>query len=188
MSSSYDLKPSIFGKFITLQYSSEFSSSSFMSFFVVKTIRWGKNYLLSILDGHLIHYPSPINLTYAWSFGSSAGICLVIYSILLRGCTILEPQTHKYRFQIGFGKCDWSLTKTGLARKQAKPDATVLHWMLEEGAFTQGGPSIIWKGWSIVLSGVLMLLTYFSTFILWTIGFALLAKHGAKKKEGPPRW
>ena len=78
MSSSYDLKPSIFGKFITLQYSSEFSSSSFMSFFVVKTIRWGKNYLLSILDGHLIHYPSPINLTYAWSFGSSAGICLVI--------------------------------------------------------------------------------------------------------------
>ena len=71
MSSSYDLKPSIFGKFLPLiSNSSEYSSS--MSYFVTKTIRWGKNYLLSILDGHLIHYPSPLNLTYAWSFGSSA--------------------------------------------------------------------------------------------------------------------
>ena len=77
MSSSYDMRPSIFGKFLPVfSNSSEYSSS--MSYFVVKTIRWGKNYLLSILDGHLIHYPSPLNLTYAWSFGSSAGICLVI--------------------------------------------------------------------------------------------------------------
>jgi len=77
MSSSYDLKPSIFGKFLPLiSNSSEYSSS--MSYFVTKTIRWGKNYLLSILDGYLIHYPSSLNLTYAWSFGSSAGICLII--------------------------------------------------------------------------------------------------------------
>ena len=65
MSSSYDLRPSIFGKFINLSFSSKYTNSSFMSSFVVKTLRWGKNYLLSILDGHLIHYPSPLNLTYA---------------------------------------------------------------------------------------------------------------------------
>ena len=46
--------------------------------FVLNRTRWNKNYLLSILDNHLIHYPSPINLNYAWSFGSVAGICLVI--------------------------------------------------------------------------------------------------------------
>lgn len=40
--------------------------------------RWNKNYLLGLLDSHLIHYPTPIGLTYAWSFGSLAGICLVI--------------------------------------------------------------------------------------------------------------
>jgi len=40
--------------------------------------RWNKNYLLSILNSHIIDYPTPINLTYAWSFGSTAGICLVI--------------------------------------------------------------------------------------------------------------
>ena len=33
---------------------------------------------MSFFDSHLIHYPAPINLTYAWSFGSTAGICLVI--------------------------------------------------------------------------------------------------------------
>jgi len=40
--------------------------------------RWNKDYLLSILDNHIINYPSPINLTYAWSFGALAGLCLVI--------------------------------------------------------------------------------------------------------------
>ena len=54
------------------------SNRLFLSRLFNVTNRWNKNYLLSILDAHLIHYPSPINLTYAWSFGSLAGICLVI--------------------------------------------------------------------------------------------------------------
>ena len=49
-----------------------------MATFLLASVRWSKNYLLAFLDNHLIHYPTPINLTYAWSFGSSAGICLVI--------------------------------------------------------------------------------------------------------------
>ena len=78
----YDRWSSSFGKFLNVAHSSgEYIKSNFMSSFVTKTIRWGKNYLLSILDGHLIHYPSPLNLSYAWSFGSSAGICLVIQII-----------------------------------------------------------------------------------------------------------
>ncbi len=40
--------------------------------------RWNKDYVLSIIDNHIIDYPSPINLSYAWSFGALAGICLVI--------------------------------------------------------------------------------------------------------------
>ena len=43
--------------------------------------RWNKTYLLGFVDSHLIHYPTPITLTYAWSFGSLAGICLVIQII-----------------------------------------------------------------------------------------------------------
>ena len=43
--------------------------------------RWNKNYLLGFVDSHLIHYPTPITLTYAWSFGALSGICLVIQII-----------------------------------------------------------------------------------------------------------
>lgn len=40
--------------------------------------RWNKDALLSFIDSHIIDYPTPINLNYLWSFGSTAGICLVI--------------------------------------------------------------------------------------------------------------
>ena len=40
--------------------------------------RFNKHYLFALIDSHIIHYPTPITLTYAWSFGSLAGICLVI--------------------------------------------------------------------------------------------------------------
>ena len=69
-------KNSIYDKF--LSSSKVDKGSNFIASFVFKTTRWNKNYLMSFLDSHLIHYPAPINLTYAWSFGSTAGICLVI--------------------------------------------------------------------------------------------------------------
>ena len=37
-----------------------------------------KQPVLSTLNAHLIDYPSPSNLNYLWSFGSCAGICLVL--------------------------------------------------------------------------------------------------------------
>jgi len=46
--------------------------------YLTKSMRWNKTYLTSIVDKHLIHYPTPINLNYAWSFGSLAGVSLII--------------------------------------------------------------------------------------------------------------
>ena len=43
--------------------------------------RWNKDSLLSFVDSHIIDYPTPVNLNYMWSFGSTAGICLVIQII-----------------------------------------------------------------------------------------------------------
>jgi quinol-cytochrome oxidoreductase complex cytochrome b subunit len=40
-----------------------------------------KNYLLSLIASHIVFYPSPISLSYAWSFGSLAGITLVVQII-----------------------------------------------------------------------------------------------------------
>ena len=45
------------------------------------TLRWNKHPLLSVFSSHIIEYPTPINLNYMWSFGSAAGICLVIQII-----------------------------------------------------------------------------------------------------------
>jgi len=41
-------------------------------------IRWNTNSLFSILNNHLIDYPTPVNISYFWSFGFLAGISLVI--------------------------------------------------------------------------------------------------------------
>nr|NP_038169.1 apocytochrome b [Synura synuroidea]AAF36935.1 apocytochrome b [Synura synuroidea] len=43
-----------------------------------KTKRWNKNNILAFVDSHIINYPTPVNLNYFWSFGSLAGIFLVI--------------------------------------------------------------------------------------------------------------
>jgi ubiquinol-cytochrome c reductase cytochrome b subunit len=45
------------------------------------TQRWSNNFLLSFISNHLLSYPSPINLNYAWSFGSLAAVCLIIQII-----------------------------------------------------------------------------------------------------------
>ena len=56
----------------------KFNNFNFMASFINTKTRWNKNYLLSIVDSHVIHYPSPINLNYAWSFGFIATMCLII--------------------------------------------------------------------------------------------------------------
>lgn len=52
--------------------------SKFQMLLPLNLPRITKGYLFSLLASHLIYYPSPITLTYAWSFGSLAGICLII--------------------------------------------------------------------------------------------------------------
>jgi ubiquinol-cytochrome c reductase cytochrome b subunit len=49
--------------------------------FILNTVRWQRAVVLSVLGNHLIYYATPANLTYAWSFGSLAGVSLVIQII-----------------------------------------------------------------------------------------------------------
>lgn len=60
----YDLTFSRFGKFFN-RNPLEYGNSISISAFVFKSIRLCKNYIAALLDSHLIHYPSPLNLTYA---------------------------------------------------------------------------------------------------------------------------
>jgi len=40
--------------------------------------RWVSNPLLGVLGSHIINYPTPSNINYLWSFGSLAGLTLVL--------------------------------------------------------------------------------------------------------------
>jgi ubiquinol-cytochrome c reductase cytochrome b subunit len=40
--------------------------------------RLNKDFIISFVDSHIISYPTPVNLSYMWSFGSTAGLCLII--------------------------------------------------------------------------------------------------------------
>lgn len=42
---------------------------------------WKKKNLIKVVNEHLIDYPSPVNITYLWSVGSLAGLCLVIQMV-----------------------------------------------------------------------------------------------------------
>ena len=44
----------------------------------MKRVSLIKQPVFSVLNGHLVDYPSPTNLNYFWSFGSLAGICLIV--------------------------------------------------------------------------------------------------------------
>lgn len=107
----------------------------------------------------------------------AAFFSLLVYVLLLRYCTVLEPQSYSQRFQIGFWKFDWSLTEAGMLLKRQAPLAPVEDWMLQEGAFTQGGSEIIWHAWSVMIAGCAMVLTYMVGFVFWTIGFTTLVRH-----------
>ena len=43
--------------------------------------RWIKHFIITFISSHIIIYPTPINLNYFWSFGSLAGLCLVIQMV-----------------------------------------------------------------------------------------------------------
>ena len=65
--------------FIENLYTNLFISLKRLSFLNIK--RFNNNYLFAFVANHLIYYPTPVTLTYAWSFGFLAGMCLVTQMI-----------------------------------------------------------------------------------------------------------
>lgn len=45
---------------------------------IMKRLSILKQPALSVINDHLIDYPTPSNLNYMWSFGSLAGLCLIL--------------------------------------------------------------------------------------------------------------
>ena len=105
------------------------------------------------------------------------GLALIVfYWVALKYTTVLPPQGRSgERWQCGFHKAEWSLTEKGRELKRERPTATPQEMMMMVTAFRDKGPDIIWKTWSIVTAGLILVLLFFSGFVLWVYGFAELA-------------
>lgn len=108
-------------------------------------------------------------------FIGSAVLLLILYILLLQFTTI-ETSSGK-RLQIGFGQASWSLTEAGRDWIKAQPTITVGQMVADEAASNQDRISILWTARSIYLAGVLLVVLFVLCFLIWTTGFALLAKH-----------
>lgn len=137
-------------------------------------------YYWPLLDEAGQRLPSAVRL--ARNVFVASVFLLIVYMILLRLCTVVDP-TGNSRFQIGFGRMDWSLTADGQAWKAEHPTQTAEEWMLSAGAFKPGGPELIWKTWTVYTSGILMVLIFVSAFALWNLCWSLLAKQKSMTPE-----
>lgn len=104
----------------------------------------------------------------------AAILLLILYLVLLRVCTVVDPPGEN-RYQIGFSNFEWSLNPNGQKIMREHPDFTVKNLMDYSTLYYPTGPEQDWKPWTIYLSGVLMILTFIFSFVLWTLGWSLLA-------------
>lgn len=103
-------------------------------------------------------------------------VLLVTYLILVRFTTTIDPLGEE-RYQIGFGKARWGLTEFAQAHKN--PTNSVREWMLQGAYYREDGPEVLWTTTAILSAGVLLTLVFMATFIGWSMGWAMLAKHHA---------
>lgn len=109
---------------------------------------------------------------------------LVLYLIILPLTTSVDPLEQR-RYQIGFWKFGWSLTD--FARKYKDPTETIRRWMLEGGYYHPDGPGQLWTMTSIIGAGLLLTVLFVLAFVLWCIGWCLIAKQHALDGMAPPR-
>lgn len=114
-----------------------------------------------------------------------AVVLLVVYMVMLRVCTVVDPpEQPETRYQIGFWNFDWSLNNDGIYLKHLHPNASTPWELMDWGAaFSEHGPAKIWKFWTILVSGVSMIVVYVFTFVLWVFGWSLLARRKALKSN-----
>lgn len=118
-----------------------------------------------------------IRLRSALMWLAAALVLLAGYNLLLEELTVLEPQSHDIRFQIGFGRAEWSLTPLGRRMVEEHPLWTPDQMMLGAGAFqTSTQAMLVWKPWSVRAAALLLTVMYCALFSCWIMAVAIAAK------------
>jgi len=64
--------------FLNIKNKERYVKKQTYSYTIMKRLSIVKQPALSVINDHLIDYPTPSNLNYMWSFGSLAGLCLML--------------------------------------------------------------------------------------------------------------
>lgn len=78
------------------------------------------------------------------------------------------------RIQVGFYLANWSLTDKAQKYLINHPTTTIEDLMLGFAAYDH--PEKVWKVWSIIAAGFLLIMVFTGGFLLWAFGFGLLAR------------
>jgi hypothetical protein len=107
---------------------------------------------------------------------SIAVVLAIVYGLFFPYVTVGPPpeRDEPVRHQAGFGLSAFSLTDEALRVATERKLKTKEDLMLALGGYG-GGPSLIWKGWSIVAAGTLLSAFFVATYVYWTSGLAWLA-------------
>jgi hypothetical protein len=108
----------------------------------------------------------------------SAVLLGAVYGVLLTLLSLTPPTdsgSDGARVQIGFRTADLSLTADARKKRDQLDLRTPEDLMLAYGGFEPGTTYRIWKTWSIAAAGMLLIVLFVVTFVLWAYGLALLA-------------
>jgi hypothetical protein len=103
-------------------------------------------------------------------------VFLLIVYIRVIGLLTVATLDGLERFQIGFYTAEWGLTSEGLNVRTADPEGTPYAWLRDDGLLSSQGPSELWKWWAIDLSALTAFILFALSFVVWSHGWALLAK------------
>jgi hypothetical protein len=100
-----------------------------------------------------------------------------LYGLLLPLLTVTSPPfaVNVERYQIGFRTLEFSLTPEAASKRRQLGLRTPEELMLAFGGYEPSGTFLIWRAWTIVLAGSLLIVLYVVSFLLWAHGLALLA-------------
>lgn len=113
-------------------------------------------------------------------------LSVVLFALYLPLLNHLTVQSSKgKRYQIGFYTADFGLTAEGREVKAKDGDKTPYEWMMNDALFSDSGPRKLWEWWAITLSFLICFFVFAATFVIWTHGWALLAKQRALSGDIP---
>lgn len=135
--------------------------------------------------------PTRKALTWAVICLIAALLILIVYTVLLRVCTVypdkIDPKLGYGRVQIGFGMAPWSLIDgtqndyVRILREKGILNPTpsdLLEWNAKWSDYRSlEWVRTVWRPWSVYLAGCVLVVTFLVSYVLWIFGWVVVVRY-----------